>query len=126
MPSATWMHHDASRRRHTPNLLGSANCNLAVLSVTCNRNALSNKQPRSVENNCSNLFNRPCVNLLCDDASYVGADEGLCVGIDVLSIPLVSTVVRTLVNLAMMAQCSEIKKNSVSNVPAESPPTFGQ
>ena len=91
--------------------------------VTCNRNILSNKQPRSLESNCSNFFNRPCVNLLSGDASYVGAGKGLCVGVDGLSI---STVVQTLVNLAMVAQCSEIKKNIVSNLPAESPPTVGQ
>ena len=75
--------------------------------VTCNRNILSNKQPRSLESNCSNFFNRPCVNLLSGDASYVGAGKGLCVGVDGLSI---STVVQTLVNLAMVAQCSESKR----------------
>jgi hypothetical protein len=53
----------------------------------------------------------------------VGAGKGLCVGVDGLSI---STVVQTSVNLAMVAQCSEIKKNIVSNLPAESLPTFGQ
>jgi hypothetical protein len=53
----------------------------------------------------------------------VGAGEGLCVGVDVLSI---STVVRTLVNVAIVAHCSEIKNNIVSNLPAESQPTFGQ
>jgi hypothetical protein len=104
MPSATWMH--VSRRRNT-----------------CNRNILSNKQPRSLVSNCSNFFNHPCVNLLCGDTSYVGAGKGLCVGVDVLSI---WTLVRTCVNLAIMSHCSKIKTNIVSNLPAESPPTFGQ
>ena len=53
----------------------------------------------------------------------MGAGEGLCVGVDVLSI---STVVRTLVNVAIVAHCSEIRNNIVSNLPAESQPTFGQ
>ena len=75
--------------------------------VTCNRNVLSNKQPRSLEINCSNFFNRPCVNLFCGVASCVGAGEGLCVGVDVLSI---STVVRTLVNVAIVAHCSKNQK----------------
>ena len=52
-----------------------------------------------------------------------GAGKRLCVSVDGLSI---STAVQTLVNLAMVAQCSEIKKNIVSNLPAESPPTVGQ
>ena len=37
--------------------------------VTCSRNILSNKQPRSLESNCSSLFHSPyasCVNLLCE------------------------------------------------------------
>ena len=50
------------------------------------------KQPRSLESNCSNVFNSPCVNLLCGDASYVGAGKGLCVGVDGLSISTVACV----------------------------------
>ena len=71
----------------------------------------------------ANCFDRPRVNLFCGDASCVGAGEGLCVGFDVLSI---STVVRTLVNLAIVAHCSNIKTNIVSKLPDESSPTFGQ
>ena len=59
----------------------------------------------------------------CGDASYVGAGEGLCVCVDVLSI---STVVRTFVNLAIVAHCTNIKEITVSKLPAESSPTFGQ
>ena len=70
-----------------------------------------------------NCFDRPCVDLFGGDASYVGAVEGLCVGVDNLSI---STVVRTLVNLAIVAHCSNIEKNFVSNLHAESSPTFVQ
>jgi hypothetical protein len=71
----------------------------------------------------SNFFDRPCVNLICADAGYVGAGTGLCGGVDVLSI---STVVRILVNLAIVACYSGINMNFVRNLLAESPPTFGQ
>ena len=75
--------------------------------------AISDHDPwKSIVPNC---FDRPRINLFCGDASCVGAGEGLCIGVDVLSI---STVVLTLVNLAIVAHCSNIKTNIVSKLHA--------
>ena len=54
--------------------IGSANCNLAVLShATEIFSAKSNHDPwKAIVPNC---FDRPCVNLFCGDASYVGAGD---------------------------------------------------
>ena len=52
----------------------------------------------------------------CGDASCVGAGEGLCVGFDVLSI---STVVRTLVNLAILPSLETSPNKKLVPIPVK-------